>query len=191
MPEFDVSVMVTERSALIDQYLKENPKAHITDIYSERAFNDNFEDWVEWVVTGREGEFKFLTYAPRNDENVKLCDIVKYKFGLLKPLKKVSHVIKNDDILVSRWGYGERYVSFYIASVHKRDVRLYELKSAEVKRSDGIYVIPAGRVDEGSFGHGAMKEVNEWKDTEYVPVNDFELAYPWNGEPIQIISANL
>ena len=107
-------------------------------------------------------------------------DDIKYLLGEAdEPAKPIAV----GDILVSTWGYDQTNVDFY--KVVKRNNTALQLVKLDKKKS-GDWMM--GTAVPGSKEGGVTirkKALINYDGGEFVKINKYAHAYPWNGKPVQ------
>ena len=104
---------------------------------------------------------------------------------------QIQHSLKPGTILASSWGYDQTNWDFY--KVVKATARMvYLVKMDTIKDEDPIAMRGTVRPNTNVNGKEVLGrfKVQSWHDgsCDYVRIEDYELAKPWDGQPKKFTS---
>jgi len=93
----------------------------------------------------------------------------------------MAHALKQGDIMYSSWGYNQTNITFYrVTRATATTVMLERLRNRLVERMDVMDLVAPSDESNGEVGR---RKVKRYDDEDYVEINSYKNAYPWDGRP--------
>jgi len=93
----------------------------------------------------------------------------------------MAHALKQGDIMYSSWGYNQTNITFYrVTRATATTVMLERLRNRLVERMNVMDLVAPSDESNGEVGR---RKVKRYDDEDYVEINSYKNAYPWDGRP--------
>ena len=95
----------------------------------------------------------------------------------------MKHALKQGDIMYSSWGYNQTNITFYrVTRATATTVKLERLRNKLVERMNVMDLVAPSDESNGDVGRRKVKR-SVYDDEDYVEINSYKLAFPWDGRP--------
>jgi hypothetical protein len=93
----------------------------------------------------------------------------------------MAHALKQGDVMYSSWGYNQTNITFYrVTRATATTVMLERLRNRLVERMDVMDLVAPSDESNGDVGR---RKVKRYDDEDYVEINSYKCAFPWDGRP--------